>query len=204
MFTKGLPLGKWPIYCGHFSPDNMSRFFPAWQWEDFLNYNRGMDRYFSCFLDDIKVFEPSEEVYSTVEMIVWCYRWCKRTKLRKDVLVWCGRYSRQKNTENPTPYLKMTWGGQTPWKPKQALNRQRKKLNANACGKPPQKQTKQKRPRKKLNPKACGKMAALIRQANNWNQMARWKGWWKWWRKIKEKEGWKIIHYSHPIENCTR
>ena len=30
-------------------------------------------------------------------------------------------------------------------------------------------------------------MAALIRQANNWNQMARWKGWWKWWRKIKEK-----------------
>ena len=27
-------------------------------------------------------------------------------------------------------------------------------------------------------------------KANNWNQMARWKGWWKWRRKIKEKEGW--------------
>ena len=35
------------------------------------------------------------------------------------------------------------------------------------------------------------KMAALIRQVTNWNQMARWKGWWKWRRKIKEKEGWK-------------
>ena len=34
-------------------------------------------------------------------------------------------------------------------------------------------------------------MAALIRQANNWKQIARWKGWWKWRRKIKEKEGWK-------------
>ena len=42
-------------------------------------------------------------------------------------------------------------------------------------------------------------MAALIRQANDWNQMARWKRWWKWRRKIKEKEGWKKIHYSHPI-----
>ena len=26
-----------------------------------------MDRYFSCFLDDIKAFEPSEEVDSIVE-----------------------------------------------------------------------------------------------------------------------------------------
>ena len=41
------------------------------------------------------------------------------------------------------------------------------------------------------NARVRWKMAALIRQANNWNQMARWKGWWKWWRKIKEKEGWK-------------
>ena len=47
------------------------------------------------------------------------------------------------------------------------------------------------------------KMAALIRQANNWNQMARWKGWWKQRRKIMEKEGWKNIHYSHPIKNRT-
>ena len=29
-------------------PDNIC-LFPAWQWEDFPNYNRGMDRYFSCF-----------------------------------------------------------------------------------------------------------------------------------------------------------
>ena len=67
LFTKGLPLGKRPIYCGHFSPDTMSCFFPAWQWEDFLNYNRGTDRYFSFFffLDDIKVLETSEEVDST-------------------------------------------------------------------------------------------------------------------------------------------
>ena len=47
-----------------------------------------MHRYFSCcrffffvvvvvvvvFLDDIKVFEPSEEVDSTVQMAVRCYR----------------------------------------------------------------------------------------------------------------------------------
>ena len=44
-------------------------------------------------------------------------------------------------------------------------------------------------------------MAALIRQASNWNQMARCKGWWKWRSRIKEKEGWKTIHYSHPTEN---
>jgi len=42
------------------------------------------------------------------------------------------------------------------------------------------------------------KMAALIRQANNWNQMARWKGRWKWRRKIKEKEGWKKIPLLPP------
>ena len=45
-------------------PDNIC-LFPAWQWLDFPNYNRGMDRYFSCFLDNIKVFEPSEEGDST-------------------------------------------------------------------------------------------------------------------------------------------
>ena len=93
----------------HFSPDTMSRFFAAWQWEDFLNYNRGMDRKFSCFLDDIKVFEPSEEIDSIVEMTVRFYRWCERTKLLIEFPVWFGHYSRQKVTENPTPravYLK--------------------------------------------------------------------------------------------------
>ena len=34
-----------------------------------------------CFLDDMKVFEPSEEVDLTVEMTVQCYRWCERMKL---------------------------------------------------------------------------------------------------------------------------
>ena len=41
------------------------------------------------------------------------------------------------------------------------------------------------------NARVKWKMAALIRQANNWNQMARRKGCWKWRRNIKEKEGWK-------------
>ena len=121
MFTKGLPLGKRLIYCRHFSADTMSRFFPAWQWEDFLNYNRGVSfrffgfffLFFLFFLDDIKVFEPSKEVDSTVEMTVRCYRWCKRTKLHIEFPVWFRHYSRQKITENPTPravYLKMTRG----------------------------------------------------------------------------------------------
>ena len=171
-----------------------------------------MDRYFSCFLDDIKVFEPSEEVNLTVQMTVRCYRWCKRMKLHIDFPVWFGHNSRQKITENPTPhtvYLNITL-----WKTKQALNRQRKKLNTNACSR--------KRPRKKLNTKACGKiikkdkttqinmrvkwkMAALIRQANNWNQLARWKRWWKWWRKTKEKEGWKksITHTPACARTCA-
>ena len=123
MFTKGLPLGKRPIYCGRFSPDTLSCFFPVWQWEDFLNYNRGMAKMFSCVLDDIKVFEPSEEVDSTVEMTVRCYRWCERTKLHTEFPVWVGHYSRQKITENPTPhvvYLKMTRGVDWHPKPKQA------------------------------------------------------------------------------------
>ena len=87
--------------------------------EDFLNYNRGMDREFSCFLDDMKVSEPSEEVDSTVEMTVRCYRWRGRTKLHIEFPVWVGHYSRQKIPENPTPrtvYLKMTQG--VDWHPK--------------------------------------------------------------------------------------
>ena len=69
-------------------PDNMC-FFPAWQWEDFPNYNRGMDKYFSCFLDDIKVFKPSEERDSTVQVTVRCYRWYTRQKLHIEFrLIW--------------------------------------------------------------------------------------------------------------------
>ena len=76
------------------------------------------------------------------------------------------------------------------------------------------------KPRKKLNTKACGKIvkkgertqmpvlnetetAALFRQANKWNQLAKLKGWFKWRRKIKEKEGWNKIYYFHLIKNCT-
>ena len=43
---------------------------------DYLNYNRGMDTKFRCFLDDIKVVEPSEEVDATddakgVSSLIW-------------------------------------------------------------------------------------------------------------------------------------
>ena len=161
-------------------------------------------------------------------MTVRCYRWCERTKLHMEFQVWVGHYSRQKITENTIPravYLKMTRG--VDWHPKTKTSaKQRNKLNANACGKQTKRKKeksfffKKKRPRKKLKTKACDKivtkdkstqmqelnekMASLIRQANNWNQMARWKGWWKWRRKIKEKEGWKKIHYSHPGSKTVR
>ena len=36
--------------------------------------DRGLNKYFSCFLDDIKVFEPSEEGDSTVQVAARCYR----------------------------------------------------------------------------------------------------------------------------------
>ena len=157
------------------------------------------------------MFEPSEKVDSTVEMTIQCcYRWCERTKLHVDFPVWFGHYSKQKIAENPTPhaiYLKMTRGVDWHPKPKQALNRQRKKLNTNACGKKKKREKKRRETKKEAehkslwqndkeelintNARVKWKMAALIRQANNWNQMATWKGWWKWQRKIKEKEGWK-------------
>ena len=128
-------------------------FFSAWQWEDFLNYHTDTFRFFVCFLDDIKVFEPSEEVDSTVQMAVRCYMWCERTNLHIDFPVWFGHYSRQKITENPTPraaYLKH-WGVDWhPKKKKKSAKQEEKKLNTNACGK--------KRPRKKLNTIACGKI----------------------------------------------
>ena len=62
MFTKGFPLGKRPIYCGHlqityvyFRPDSekiSQTTIGAWT---------DTSRVCCCFLDDIKVFEPSEE-----------------------------------------------------------------------------------------------------------------------------------------------
>ena len=100
------------------------------------------------------MFEPSKEVDSTVEMTVRCYRWCERTKLHTEFLVWFIHCSRQKITKNPTPrtvYLKMTRG--VDWHPKNQNKHWtgREKNNANACG-------KKRRPRKKLSTRACGKV----------------------------------------------
>ena len=100
----------------------MLHFFPAWQWEDFLNYNRGMERYFSCFLDDIKVFEPSEKVDLTDDSLMLQMMW--KEKAPYSLSGWFGLYSRQKITEYPTPhsvYIKMTRG--VDWHPKKQNKR---------------------------------------------------------------------------------
>ena len=118
-------------------------------------------------------------------------------------------YSRQKITENPTPravYLKMTRG--VDWHPKNQ-NKRWTGRERNWTQTPAAKKRKEKKKEAKkeaehkslwqnyneiqinTNARVKWKIAALIRQANNWNQMARWKGWWKWRTKIKEKERWK-------------
>ena len=179
MFTKGLPLGKRPIYCSPFSPDP-SRFFSAWLWEDFLNYNRGMDRYSSCF------FGQYQSVWTKRRRRLDCGNDSPMLQMmRKDEapyrvssLSWT--LLKTENHQNLTPravYLKMT-EHKSLWQ-----NYNERQINTNT--------------------RVKWKTAALIRQANNWNQIARWKGWWKWQRKIKEKVGWIKIHYSHPIKNHT-
>ena len=139
MFTKGLPLGKQPVCCGHFSPDNTC-FFPVWQWEDFLNYNRDMDS-----LDDIKVFESSEEVDDCANDSLMLQMMQKNeAPYRLSGLIWT--LQDRKITENLTPctvYIKVR-GRVTPEKPKQVLNRQRKKLNIKCQ----RQKEEEKRPRK--------------------------------------------------------
>ena len=135
---------------------------------------------------------------------------CERTKFHTDFhLIWT-RQAKKIFKKHTTHCLPKNRGKLTPWKPKQVLNRQGKKLNANACGKKGKEKSwtqslwqNYKERQNKTNTSVKQKMAALIRQANKWNQMGRWKGCWKWQRKIKEKEGGKKIHYSHLIKSCT-
>ena len=90
-----------------------------------------------CFLDDIKVSEPSEEVHATGNDSPMLQMMRKdEAPYRVSSLSWT--LFKTESTENPTPhavYLKMTRGAG--WHPKNqnALNRQRKKLNTNVCGK---------------------------------------------------------------------
>ena len=69
----------------------------------------GLDRYFSYFFNNIKVFEPSEEVDSTVEMSPMLQMMRKdEAPYRVSSLSWTVF-----KTENPTPrpvYLKMSRG----------------------------------------------------------------------------------------------
>ena len=123
---KGLPLGKRLIYCSHLQIIYVSS-SSAWQQEDFPNY--------TLILDDIKVFEPSEEGVLTAQVTVRCSRSMRKKKLHIDFcLIWTVQDRKPPKITPRSAYLKIR-GRLTPQKPKQAPNRQRKKLNANTFGK---------------------------------------------------------------------
>ena len=117
----------------------------------FLNYNRGMDSYFSCFLDDIKMFKPSKEGASTVQAWQSDTDRCERTKLHIDFrLIWTPQDRQQPKITIPrAAYLKMN--GRLTLKKPQTSAKQAEKETERKC-------LWQKRPGKKLNTKAWGRI----------------------------------------------
>ena len=117
------------------------------------------DRHFSCF------FGQYQSVWTKRRSRLDCgndslmlqMMWKDKVPYRLSSLSWTLFKTENHPKSDITRCLPKNYsrGRLTPLKPKQALNRQRKKLNANACGK---KRKEKRRPTKKLNKKACGKI----------------------------------------------